>query len=220
VTSTTLASKSEALQATVVIVDDDPQLRGALGSLFRSVGYETAVYESASDLLASELPDGVCCLVMDVRMPGISGFDFHARLVERGDEAPIIFVTGYGDIPMGIRAMKNGAVDFLTKPFREEELLDAVAAAMVRDRERRSRSQELEVIQRRFDSLTPRERQVLGLVNAGLMNKQVAGELRLSEITVKLHRGTMMKKMGLRTLADLVRVAEALRVAKSGEQTG
>lgn len=213
-----LASKSEAPAATVVIVDDDPQLRGAMNTLFRSVGYQTTVYGSASELLDAQLPDGVCCLVLDVRMPGISGFDFHARLTERGDEIPIIFVTGHGDIPMGIRAMKNGAVDFLTKPFREEDLLDAVAAAMARDRERRSVMGELAVIQRRFESLTTRERQVLGLVNAGLMNKQVAGELGLSEITVKLHRGTMMKKMGLRTLADLVRVAEALRVSKAGDR--
>jgi FixJ family two-component response regulator len=211
-------SKSEAPAPTVVVVDDDPQLRGALSTLFRSVGYQAVAYGSASDLLTSQLPDGVCCLVMDVRMPGISGFDFHARLMERGEEVPIIFVTGHGDIPMGIRAMKNGAVDFLTKPFREEELLDAVASAMNRDRERRSRTSELAGIQGRFETLTLRERQVLGLVNSGLMNKQVAGELGLSEITVKLHRGTMMKKMGLRTLADLVRVAEALRVKKSGDQ--
>ena len=218
--SAPLANKFEVTAGTVVIVDDDLQLRGAMNALFRSVGYQTVVYGSATELLNSQLPNTVCCLVLDVRMPGLSGFDFHTRLVERGDEIPIIFVTGHGDIPMGIRAMKNGAVDFLTKPFREEELLDAVAAALIRDRDRRSRTTKLADIQQRFESLTQRERQVLGLVNAGLMNKQVAGELGLSEITVKLHRGTMMKKLGLRTLADLVRVAEALHVNRAGDRLG
>lgn len=209
-----LAGTAGAETETVVIVDDDPQLRGAMSTLFRSVGYETIVFGSAAELLAAEMPGGPSCLVVDVRMPGMSGFEFHARLTERGEETPIIFMTGHGDIPMGVRAMKNGAVDFLPKPFREEEMLDAVSAAIAQDRARRSRSGELADVQQRYDSLTMREKQVLALVTSGLMNKQVAGELGLSEITVKLHRGSMMKKMGLRTLADLVRVAEALQIER------
>lgn len=210
-----LAGNSDAETETVVILDDDPQLRGAMSTLFRSVGYETIVFGTAAELLAADMPDGPSCLVVDVRMPGMSGFEFHAQLTQRGEKTPIIFMTGHGDIPMGVRAMKNGAVDFLPKPFREEEMLDAVSAAIAQDRERRSRSGELAAVQHRYDSLTMREKQVLALVTSGLMNKQVAGELGLSEITVKLHRGTMMKKMGLRTLADLVRVTEALQVGRS-----
>jgi FixJ family two-component response regulator len=217
---TILAPAADGGSQTVIVVDDDPLMRGAMDCLFRSVGYETVLYGSAQDLLGGTFPEGVCCLVLDVRMPGMNGFDFQSRLIERGVQVPIIFVTGHGDIPMGVRAMKTGAVDFLPKPFREEEMLDAVSAAMERDIERRSRTDGLADLVHRFDTLTHRERQVMALVTTGLMNKQVAGELGLSEITVKLHRGTMTKKMGARTLADLVRIAESLSLQRSGDRIG
>ncbi len=199
----------------VFVVDDDESVREALRSLFRSVSLKVETFGSAADFLRSELPDVASCLVLDVRLPGVSGLDFQAELAKANIHIPIIFMTGHGDIPMSVQAMKAGAVDFLTKPFRDQDMLDAVAAAIERDRSRRKDEQRLSDVRARFDSLTVREREVMGLVTAGLMNKQIAGELGLSEITVKIHRGHVMRKMAARSLADLVRMAEVLGVRRS-----
>jgi FixJ family two-component response regulator len=204
-----------AEQSTVFIVDDDESLREALGSLFRSVSLRVETFGSAADLLRSKLPDVTSCLVLDVRLPGLSGLDFQAELAKANIRIPIIFMTGHGDIPMSVQAMKAGAVDFLTKPFRDQDMLDAVAAALERDRNRRKDEQQFADRRTRFESLTDREREVMGLVTAGLMNKQIAGELGLSEITVKIHRGHVMRKMAARSLADLVRMAELLGVRRT-----
>jgi FixJ family two-component response regulator len=203
---------------TVLVVDDDASLREALSSLFRSVGLDVRSFASAPGLLQSKLPDAPTCLVLDIRLPGLSGLDFQAQLAKANIHIPIIIVTGHGDIPMSVRAMKAGAVDFLTKPFRDQDMLDAVAQAIERDRVRRDSERALTEVRRLFESLTTREREIMTLVTAGLMNKQAAAELDLSEITVKIHRGHVMKKMGVRSLADLVRMAEILELhsAKSG----
>jgi FixJ family two-component response regulator len=194
----------------VYIIDDDASIREMLASLFRSVGLRVEVFGSASELLQSKLPDVASCLVLDVRLPGLSGLDLQAELAAANIHTPIIFMTGHGDIPMSVRAMKAGAVDFLTKPFRDQDLLDAVTAALERDRKRRKHDKDVSDLRLRFESLTPREQQVMSLVTAGLMNKQTAAQVGLSEVTVKIHRGNMMRKMGARSLADLVRMAEAL----------
>jgi FixJ family two-component response regulator len=197
---------------TVLIVEDDPLLREALSSLFRSVGMRVQLFGSALELLNGQLPDGPSCLVLDIRLPEVSGLEFQTQLVSAGIHIPIIFMTGHGDIPMSVRAMKAGAVDFLTKPFRDQDILDAVNGALDRDRQRREQDRTLSELQTLLRTLTPRERQVMAFVATGLMNKQIAGELELSEITVKIHRGRLMKKMGARTLADLVRMAGALGI--------
>ena len=203
-------------QSTVFVVDDDRPLREALRGLLRSVGLRAEVFASAADFLKLKLPDTPACLVLDVRLPGVSGLDFQAELTKADIRIPIIFITGHGDIPMTVRAMKAGAVEFLTKPFRDQDLLDAVQIALERDRARRAENQALLEVRAHFESLTPREQQVIGFVTAGLMNKQIAAELGVSEITVKVHRGSVMKKMQARSLADLVRMADALglRLAK------
>jgi FixJ family two-component response regulator len=198
----------------VFVVDDDPSMRVALTNLFRSMDLGVEVFGSASDLLKTKLPDVVSCLVLDIRLPGVSGLDFQARMAEAGIRIPIVFMTGHGDIPMSVRAMKAGAVDFLTKPFRDQDMLDAVTRAIERDRKRRDDEKAVLDLQLQFESLTPREREVIALVTAGLMNKQIAAELGVSEITVKIHRGHVMRKMKARSLADLVRMAEALGIGR------
>jgi FixJ family two-component response regulator len=199
--------------ATVYVVDDDPSMRETLASLFRSVGLQVGLFGSAAELLRTKLPDVTSCLVLDVRLPGLSGLDLQAELARADIRIPVIFMTGFGDIPMTVRAMKGGAVDFLTKPFRDQEILDAVSAALDRDRERREYHRLVSELRARFDSLSAREQQVTALVTAGLLNKQAAAEMGVSEFTVKIHRGNAMKKMGARSLADLVKMAGKLGLA-------
>jgi len=208
-------TKNSPEQASVVlIVDDDPSVRTALARLFKSVGLQTAAFASAPEMLESTLPDAPSCLVLDVRLPGQSGLDFQAELVKRNFHIPIIFMTGHGDIPMSVKAMKAGAIDFLPKPFRDQDMLDAVAKAVQHDRKRRDDEKALAGLRAQYALLTPREREILALVVAGLMNKQVAAEIGIAEITVKIHRGHIMKKMGAKSLADLVRMAEVLGVRR------
>lgn len=197
-------------RAFVHVVDDDEPFRLALDNLFRSVGLECGLHESVDGFLAAAKPDIESCLVLDVRMPGISGLDFLDRLDGLGINIPVVMMTGHGDIPMTVRAMKAGAVDFLPKPFREQDMLDAVSAAIQRDRDRRAAADQSRELENRLATLSPREREVMLLVTKGLLNKQVAGDLGLSEITVKIHRGAAMRKMGARTLADLIHMATAL----------
>jgi FixJ family two-component response regulator len=194
-------------------------MREALRSLFRSVSLKVETFGSGADFLRSNLPDAASCLVLDVRLPGLSGLDFQAELAKANINIPIIFMTGHGDIPMSVQAMKAGAVDFLTKPFRDQDMLDAVAAALERDRNRRKDERQMSDLRARLEGLTEREREVMGLVTAGLMNKQIAGELGLSEITVKIHRGHVMRKMAARSLADLVRMAELLGVRRTKSES-
>jgi FixJ family two-component response regulator len=206
-----------AAEPVILIVEDDESLRAALGSLFRSVGLKVEMFSSAAELLRSKFPDVESCLVLDVRLPGLSGLDLQAELAKANIHIPVIFMTGHGDIPMSVQAMKAGAVDFLPKPFRDQDMLDAVATALERDRQQRRAANQLSDLQARFETLTQREREVMSLVAAGLMNKQIAGELGISEITVKIHRGQVMRKMGARSLADLVKMAEVLRGHSSSQ---
>jgi FixJ family two-component response regulator len=201
----------------VVVIDDDPLTRGALSSLFRSVGLGVKTFASATELLEHPLPDVPSCLVVDVRLPRLSGIDLQTELIRLGVKIPIIFITGHGDIPMTVQAMKAGAVDFLTKPFRDQEMLDAVTGALERDVKRRREEQSNLDIRTRFETLTPRERQIMALVTAGLMNKVVAARIGISEMTVKIHRGHMMRKMGANSLADLVLIAENLGIRGQGK---
>jgi FixJ family two-component response regulator len=194
----------------VYVVDDDIALREALSSLFRSVGLQVAVFGSAAEFLEKKLPDMPSCLVLDIRLPGVSGLDFQGQLAKAGIRMPVIFMTGHGDIPMSVRAMKAGAVDFLTKPFRDQDMLDAVFTALETDRKQLESDAGVAELTAHYQSLTAREKEVMAYVTKGLMNKQIAGELGLSEITVKIHRGHVMRKMAVRSLADLVRAAEKL----------
>ena len=199
---------SESIERGIVyVVDDDPSIRSALEGLFESVGLETQTYATAGEFLAARLADRPACIIIDVRLPDMSGLDFQARLADGGVQLPFVMMTGYGDIPMSVRAMKHGAVDFLTKPFNDQDMLDAVMGAINRDRQRRDVDVDISRILERFETLSPREQQVMRLITAGKMNKQVAGDLGISEVTVKVHRGAAMRKMGARSLAELVIMA-------------
>ena len=198
--------------AIVFVVDDDEGMRQSLKNLIGSVGLRVEAFASAQEFLRSKLTDMPGCLVLDVRLPGLSGLDLQKRMVEAGIEIPIIFITGHGDIPMTVRAMKAGAMEFLTKPFRDQDLLDAIQQALDRDRAARKQRTQINELHNRLDSLTPREREVMGLVVAGLLNKQIAGELGTSETTIKIHRHQVMEKMGAGSLAELVRMADRLGI--------
>jgi FixJ family two-component response regulator len=198
--------------AMVFVVDDDAPMRESLKNLIRSVGLRAELFASAQEFLRSKRPDVPSCLVLDVRLPGLSGLDLQRRTSEAGLEIPIIFITGHGDIPMTVRAMKAGAVEFLTKPFRDQDLLDAIQQALERDRKARDQRAEIEELRSRFASLTAREREVMARVVAGLLNKQIGAELGTSETTVKIHRHQVMEKMGAMSLPELVRMADRLGI--------
>ncbi|WP_122666850.1 response regulator transcription factor [Pseudomonas viridiflava] len=198
----------------VFIVDDDAALRDALSSLLRSIGLRVETFPSVADFTQFQRPDVPSCLVLDVRLQGTSGLDFQNELVRANVNLPIVFMTGHGDIAMTVRAMKAGAVDFLAKPFREQDLLDAVTSALEKDKSGRQANKHAHEVRTRFETLTPREKEIMALAASGLMNKQIAGEIGLSEITVKIHRGHAMKKMNAKSFAELVRMAEALELGK------
>jgi FixJ family two-component response regulator len=208
-------SEHPTAQPVVFIVDDDASVREALSSLIRSGGLRADVFGSAADFLRRPRPDAPCCLILDVRLPGASGLEFQAELARAKIEIPIVFITGHGDIPMSVKAMKAGAVEFLTKPFRDQDLLDAVQAALDRAQASHAGQKVLSELKAKFDTLTSREREVMAHVTRGLLNKQVAAELGVTEVTVKVHRGSVTRKMGAKSLAELVRMADALGVRRT-----
>jgi FixJ family two-component response regulator len=199
----------------VLVIDDDMAMRESLSGLFRSVGLRVKVFGSAPELLQTKLPNAPSCLVLDIRLPGMSGLDFQVEMAKSGIHIPIIFMTGHGDIPMSVQAMKAGAVDFLTKPFRHQEMLHAVTQALDVDQKRRAHEKTVSDLRLLYESLTPREREVLALVTAGMLNKLIAEELGVSEITVKVHRSHVMRKMRTRSLADLARIADTLGIRRA-----
>lgn len=205
-------SKAKETEATVFIVDDDAQVRESLQDLIRSVGLRVELFASAQEFLRGQYPDAPTCLVLDVRMPGLSGLDLQKQASEAGLEIPIIFITGHGDIPMTVRAMKAGAIEFLSKPFRDQDLLDAIQQALERSRKAREQRAVTKELRRRFALLTPRQREVMERVVAGLINKEIGAELGISEKTVKIQRHQVMEKMGARSLPELVRMADSLSV--------
>jgi FixJ family two-component response regulator len=212
----TFASICDQTAPLVMVVDDDRSVRDALEGLFRSVGLDVVLFASGCELLSFDFPEAPSCLLLDVRLPGANGLEVYSELLAKGFSPPVIFITGHGDIPMSVRAMKNGAVDFLSKPVREQDLLDAVHSAIQTDRERRREARRIDELAGRYATLTPREKQVLALVSEGMLNKQVASALGLSEHTVKVYRGSVMKKMKERSLARLLRSVETLSEAGVG----
>ena len=196
----------------VFVVDDDASMRGAVSNLIRSVGFQVEAFTSAQEFLASTRPDTPCCLILDVRLPQVSGLDIQAELTKAQIHIPIIFVTGHGDVPMSVKAMKAGAVEFLTKPFRDQDLLDAVKVALERSRVSRTNEKVISELKTKFQTLTPREQQVMAWVTGGYLNKQIAAEIGVTEITVKVHRGNVMRKFGTKSLAELVKIADVLGI--------
>ena len=199
-------------KSTVLVIDDDPDLRASIGRLLRSLDLDARLFASVSDFLNSDLPDGPACLVLDVRLPGQSGLDFQRELAGANRQVPIIFITGHGDIPMSVQAMKGGAIEFLTKPFRDQELLDAIQLGLSRDRSRRENEKALAALKKRFASLSPREREIVIQVAQGRLSKQIAGEIGIAEATVKVHRSRAMRKMNARSLPELGRMADKLQL--------
>ena len=211
-----MQKKLEALPTSVVfVIDDDVSVRAAIGSLIRSVGLRAEVFASVPEFLAHKRSSTTSCLILDVRLPGVSGLEFQSELAKANAEIPIIFITGHGDIPMTVKAMKAGAVEFLTKPFRDQDLLDAVQAALERARVKEVKDRAVSDLRRNFSTLTPREQEVMAWVTGGLLNKQVAAEIGVTEITVKVHRGNVMRKMAAKSFADLVRMADLLGVRRT-----
>jgi FixJ family two-component response regulator len=205
-------------KSTVLIIDDDPDLRASVGRLLRSLDLEARLFASVSDFLESDPPDGPACLVLDVRLPGQSGLDFQRDLARANTQLPIIFITGHGDIPMSVQAMKGGAIEFLTKPFRDQELLDAIQLGLSRDRARRENEKAFAVLRERFGSLSPREREIMIQVARGRLSKQIAGDIGIAEATVKVHRSRAMRKMNARSLPELGRMADKLQLVAEKPQ--
>ena len=205
----------EMTQPMVFVVDDDASMRGAVSNLIRSVGFQVEAFTSAQEFLASTRPDTPCCLILDVRLPQVSGLDIQAELTKAQIHIPIIFVTGHGDVPMSVKAMKAGAVEFLTKPFRDQDLLDAVKVALERSRVSRTNEKAISELKTKFHTLTAREQQVMAWVTGGYLNKQIAAEIGVTEITVKVHRGNVMRKFGTKSLAELVKMADILGICRS-----
>ena len=210
-------NKPDEHQPNIIIVDDDELVRDAVAELFRSIGFQTKQFASVPEFLKRKLPDGPNCLVLDVRLPGLSGLDFQSELSRVNVQIPIVFMTGHGDIPMSVRAMKGGAVDFLSKPFRDQEMLDAVQVGLERDRKRRQSAGDNLQLKIAFDSLTAREQEITGFVADGLRNKQIAAKIGVSEVTVKFHRGNLMRKLGAKSIADLVHMADTLGIRRSAK---
>jgi len=210
-------TKRDDHQPNVIIIDDDELVRDALADLLRSIGLQTKQFASVPEFLKWKLPDGPSCLVLDVRLPGLSGLDFQSELNKANVQIPIVFMTGHGDIPMSVRAMKGGAVDFLSKPFRDQDMLDAVQTGLEHDRKRRQSASDNLQLKIAFDSLTAREQEIMGFVADGLMNKQIAAEIGVSEVTVKFHRGNVMRKLGAKSVPELVRMADTLGIRRSAK---